>query len=52
MTWIDVRDALKAGKTNIIVPTGGMEPNGVVAGDRQAQLRAARELRGDRPQDG
>jgi creatinine amidohydrolase len=29
MTWIDVRDALKAGKTNIIVPTGGMEPNGV-----------------------
>jgi len=24
-----VRDALKAGKTNIIVPTGGMEPNGV-----------------------
>jgi len=29
MTWIDVRDALKAGKTNVIVPTGGMEPNGV-----------------------
>ena len=29
MTWIDVRDALKAGKTNIIVSTGGMEPNGV-----------------------
>ena len=29
MTWIDVRDALKAGKTNIIIPTGGMEPNGV-----------------------
>lgn len=29
MTWIDVRDALKAGKTNVIIPTGGMEPNGV-----------------------
>jgi creatinine amidohydrolase len=29
MTWIDVRDAIKAGKTNIIVPTGGIEPNGV-----------------------
>ncbi len=29
MTWIDVRDAIKAGKTSIIVPTGGMEPNGV-----------------------
>ena len=28
MTWIDVRDALKAGKTNIIISTGGMEPNG------------------------
>ena len=52
MTWIDVRDALKAGKTNVIVPTGGMEPNGVVAGHRQAQLRAACELRSHRPQDG
>ena len=29
MTWIDVRDAIKAGKTNVIIPTGGMEPNGV-----------------------
>src|SRR5688572_3136356 len=29
MTWMDVRDAIKAGKTNVIVPTGGMEPNGV-----------------------
>jgi creatinine amidohydrolase len=28
MTWMDVRDALKSGKTTIIVPTGGMEPNG------------------------
>jgi len=28
MTWIDVRDALKAGKTTIIIPTGGIEPNG------------------------
>ena len=28
MTWIDVRDALKAGKTNIIISTGGIEPNG------------------------
>jgi creatinine amidohydrolase len=28
MTWMDVRDALKAGKTTIIVPTGGIEPNG------------------------
>ena len=28
MTWMDVRDAVKAGKTTVIVPTGGMEPNG------------------------
>jgi creatinine amidohydrolase len=28
MTWMDVRDAMKAGKTTIIVPTGGVEPNG------------------------
>lgn len=28
MTWMDVRDAIKAGKTTIIIPTGGMEPNG------------------------
>lgn len=28
MTWMDVRDALKAGKTTAIVPTGGVEPNG------------------------
>ena len=28
MTWMDVRDALKAGKTTVIIPTGGVEPNG------------------------
>lgn len=28
MTWMDVRDAIKAGKTTIIIATGGMEPNG------------------------
>jgi creatinine amidohydrolase/Fe(II)-dependent formamide hydrolase-like protein len=28
MTWMDVRDALKAGKTSVIISTGGMEPNG------------------------
>lgn len=28
MTWMDVRDALKAGKTTAIISTGGMEPNG------------------------
>jgi creatinine amidohydrolase/Fe(II)-dependent formamide hydrolase-like protein len=28
MTWMDVRDAVKAGKTTVIVSTGGIEPNG------------------------
>ena len=28
MTWMDVRDALAAGKTTIIIATGGLEPNG------------------------
>jgi len=28
MTWMDVRDAMAAGKTTVIVPTGGIEPNG------------------------
>jgi len=28
MTWMDVRDALAAGKTTAILTTGGMEPNG------------------------
>jgi creatinine amidohydrolase/Fe(II)-dependent formamide hydrolase-like protein len=28
MTWMDVRDAMKAGKTTAIIATGGMEPNG------------------------
>ncbi|HEY0929815.1 MAG TPA: creatininase family protein [Gemmatimonas sp.] len=28
MTWMDIRDALKAGKTTVIITTGGMEPNG------------------------
>ena len=28
MTWMEVRDALKSGKTTVIVSTGGMEQNG------------------------
>ncbi len=42
MTWIDVRDALKAGKTNIIISTGGIEPNGpwLVTGKHNYVLHA------------
>src|SRR6266850_2376114 len=28
MTWMDVRDAVKRGKTTVIISTGGIEPNG------------------------
>jgi creatinine amidohydrolase len=28
LTWLEVRDAIRAGKTTIIVPTGGIEQNG------------------------
>ncbi len=42
MTWIDVRDALKAGKTSIIISTGGIEPNGpwLVTGKHNYVLHA------------
>lgn len=28
LTWIEIRDAIAAGKTTVIVPTGGIEQNG------------------------
>lgn len=42
MTWMDVRDALKAGTTTAIIPTGGIEPNGpwLVLGKHNYVLRA------------
>ena len=42
MTWMDVRDALAAGKTTAIISTGGMEPNGpwLVTGKHNYVLRA------------
>ena len=42
MTWMDVRDALRAGKTTVIIPTGGMEPNGpwLVTGKHNYVLHA------------
>ncbi len=51
MTWMDVRDALASGKETVIIPTGGVEPNGpwLVTGKHNHVLRAncdaiAREL--------
>ena len=42
MTWMDVRDAMKAGKTTMIVTTGGIEPNGpwLALGKHNYVLRA------------
>jgi len=28
LTWMEVRDAIAAGKTTVIIPTGGTEQNG------------------------
>ena len=41
MTWMDVRDALKAGKTTVDHPDRRHRAERPVARDRQAQLRAA-----------
>ena len=38
LTWVEVRDAITAGKTMAIVPTGGVEQNGPQCDTRQAQL--------------
>jgi creatinine amidohydrolase len=46
MTWMDVRDALAAGKTTAIIATGGMEPNGpwLVTGKHNHVLRVNCEV--------
>jgi creatinine amidohydrolase len=45
MTWQEVRDALKAGKTTVLIPTGGVEQNGpyVVTGKHNFIIRATSE---------
>lgn len=45
LTWMEVRDALRAGKTTAIVATGGIEQNGpyVVTGKHNVVLRATTE---------
>jgi creatinine amidohydrolase/Fe(II)-dependent formamide hydrolase-like protein len=42
MTWMDVRDALAAGKTTVLITTGGVEPNGpwLATGKHNYVLRA------------
>lgn len=45
LTWMEVRDAIKAGKTTAIVATGGVEQNGpyLATGKHNVILRAATE---------
>jgi len=42
MTWMDVRDALANGTTTVLIPSGGMEPNGpwLVTGKHNYVLHA------------
>ncbi len=45
LTWLEVRDALMSGMTTVIVPTGGIEPNGpyLALGKHNYILRATTE---------
>ncbi len=45
LTWLEVRDALRAGKTTVIIPTGGIEQNGpyVALGKHNYILQSACE---------
>lgn len=45
MTWLEVRDAMRAGKQTVIVATGGIEQNGpyLVTGKHNVILRGATE---------
>jgi creatinine amidohydrolase len=45
LTWMEVRDAVRAGKTSVIVSTGGLEPNGpyVAIGKHNYVLQAMTE---------
>jgi creatinine amidohydrolase len=42
LTWLEVRDAIRAGQTTVIVPTGGVEQNGpyLTTGKHNVILRA------------
>ncbi len=45
MTWMEVRDAMKAGKKTVIISTGGLEQNGpyLVADKHNIVLRGTTE---------
>lgn len=45
LTWLEVRDAMTAGKKTVIIPTGGVEQNGpyLVTGKHNVVLKATSE---------
>ncbi len=45
LTWLEIRDAIAAGKTTVIIPTGGIEQNGpyVAMGKHNYVLQGACE---------
>jgi creatinine amidohydrolase/Fe(II)-dependent formamide hydrolase-like protein len=45
LTWMEIRDAMRAGKTTVIIPTGGIEQNGpyLATGKHNYILRATTE---------
>lgn len=45
LTWMEIRDAMKAGKTTVIIPTGGVEQNGpyLATGKHNYIMRATTE---------
>ena len=45
LTWMEVRDAIRSGKSTVIIPTGGIEQNGpyLVTGKHNVILRATAE---------
>lgn len=46
MTWLEIRDAMRAGKTTVIVPAGGLEATGpfITLNKHQNMLRAQTDL--------
>jgi len=45
LTWMEIRDAMQAGKTTVIIPTGGVEQNGpyLATGKHNYIMRATTE---------
>ena len=47
LTWMEVRDAIKAGNTSILIGTGGVEQNGPYVAGGNLQVRGDARALGD-----